>query len=253
MKKVIISGCCGAMGQAVVDILEKTDDFLTVAGFDIFDNGKCPFTVYSSIIDIPLSADVIIDFSNPAALRDLLGFAVNKRIPVVLATTGHSTEQLIEIENAAKYIPIFRSANMSLGINIIIDLVKKAAKTLGDSFDIEIVEKHHNKKVDAPSGTALMIADEIKSVLDFDANYVYDRHSERKGRDKNEIGLHSVRGGTIVGEHDVIFAGDDEVITISHSAQSKKIFARGAIKAASFIVGKKAGIYTMKDLIAENV
>ena len=192
---------------------------------------------------------MIIDFSHVSVLTPLLAYATKERIPVVLCTTGYTESQVNELKEASKQIPVFYSRNMSLGINLLIELAKKAAVILGDQFDIEIIEKHHNQKIDAPSGTALMIADAISSVEDRQMTYMYDRHSQRKKRDKNEIGMHSVRGGTIVGEHEVIFAGPHEVITLSHSAQSKEIFANGSINAAVFLAKQPAGLYDMSDLL----
>ena len=195
-------------------------------------------------------ADVIIDFSNPAVLDDMLDYAKEHSLPCIICTTGYDEEQKAKIAEASKSVPVFYSGNMSLGINLIIELAKKAASVFGEDFDVEIVEQHHNQKLDAPSGTALMIADAVASVKP-DSEYVYDRHSYRKKRDKREIGIHSVRGGNIVGEHEIIFAGTDEVLKISHSAHSKTVFAVGALNAAVFIVGKKPGMYNMSDLLAE--
>ena len=198
-------------------------------------------------------ADAVIDFSSPAALDGLLAFALERKVPLVLATTGYSDEQLAQIDEASKRIPIFRSANMSLGINVLLELVKKAAAVLGDSYDIEIVEKHHNRKVDAPSGTALMIADAAASALNFKPEYVYERHSVRQSRDKKEIGISAVRGGTIVGIHEIMFAGRDEIIEIKHTAMSREIFANGAVKAAKFLAGmSKPGMYDMSMLVENN-
>jgi 4-hydroxy-tetrahydrodipicolinate reductase len=194
---------------------------------------------------------VIIDFSNPDALESIVEYAVNNKIPLVMATTGLSSDQKSALKAASTKIPVFFSANMSLGVNLLIDLVKKAAKVLKDNFDIEIIEKHNNQKLDAPSGTALAIADAINTVFEQRQEYIFDRHSRRKKRSKNEIGIHAVRGGTIVGEHQVIFSGNDEIIEINHIAMSKKIFAEGALKAASFIHQKAPGIYGMNDLVAD--
>ena len=199
--------------------------------------------------ELDVKADVIVDFSNPAVLDSLLAYAKEKKLPCVICTTGYTEEQKEKIKEAAKEIPIFYSGNMSLGINLIIELAKKAAAVFGNNFDIEIVEQHHNQKLDAPSGTALMIADAVSEVKT-DAEYVYDRHAYRKKRDKKEIGIHSVRGGNIVGEHEIIFAGTDEILKISHSARSKSVFAVGALNAASFLKGKEPGMYDMSDLLA---
>ena len=250
MLKIINSGCNGKMGQVVQAMCAADPEVTIVAGFGTHQTAL-EYPVFTNPTNFTGDADVVIDFSSPKALDGLLSFCLERKLPVVIATTGFSPEQLAQIEDASKVIPVFRSANMSLGINLLIDLACKAAKLLEGSFDIEIVEKHHNKKLDAPSGTALAIADAISDTVDFNAEYVYDRHSVRKRRDKSEIGIHAIRGGTIVGEHDVIFAGTDEVIEIKHSAASKEVFAAGAVKAAIFMNGKPAGMYSMTDLIAE--
>jgi len=247
--KILLSGCNGKMGQVITRLAEQYDDLSIVAGYDIADSGKNPYPVYPDLSKCSIRPDVLIDFSNPAALESLLTFATSREIPVVIATTGHSQTQARMLKKSSEIIPVFHSANMSLGINLLIGLVKKAAKLLQTSFDIEIVEKHHNQKIDAPSGTALAIADAVNSVLDQKNEYVYDRHSRRKKRSRNEIGIHAIRGGTIVGEHSVIFAGNDEIIEIKHSALSKEIFATGALSAARFIIGKKPGMYDMNDLV----
>jgi 4-hydroxy-tetrahydrodipicolinate reductase len=197
-----------------------------------------------------VNADVIIDFSHPSALAPLLDMALDQKRPAIICTTGLDESQVARIRDVSKNIPVFFSANMSLGVNLMMALSKTAAKLLGQDFDIEIVEKHHNQKIDAPSGTALMLADGISGVLSQKPQYVYDRHSKRARRTKNEIGLHAIRGGTITGEHDVIFAGRDEILTISHSASSKEVFATGAVSAAVFMAGKPAGLYDMNDMIA---
>lgn len=220
-----------------------------VAGFDIRDELTSSYPVFTAPADCNVQADVAIDFSHPACLSPLLAYCKAQHLPVVVATTGLSEAQVEEIHMAAKEIPVFYTANMSLGVNLMIELAKKATEILGGQFDIEIVEKHHNQKIDAPSGTALMLADAISSSLKNPPQYVYDRHSKRAKREKNEIGIHAVRGGTIVGEHEVIFAGPDELLTISHSARSKEVFATGAINAALFLCGRPAGLYSMKDLI----
>lgn len=237
------------MGQVITRLSEQYDDLSIVAGYDITDSGKNPYPVFSDLRKCSVRPDVLIDFSNPAALESILTYATSTEIPVVIATTGHSQTQARMLKKTSEIIPVFYSANMSLGINLLIGLVKKAAKLLQTSFDIEIVEKHHNQKIDAPSGTALAIADAVNSVLDQKHEYVYDRHSRRKKRSRNEIGIHAIRGGTIVGEHSVIFAGNDEIIEIKHSALSKEIFATGALSAARFIIGKKPGMYDMNDLV----
>ncbi len=249
MINILMSGCNGRMGQVIVSLVKERDDVKIVCGVDTYDGIKNEFPVYADFENIAEKVDVIIDFSNPSALDGLLDYAVKYNVPCVLCTTGYSEEQIDAINNAAKSVAVFRSGNMSLGINLLIEISKMAAKVFGSDFDIEIVEKHHNKKIDAPSGTALMIADEISTVTDYDPEYVYDRHSVRKKRDKKEIGISSVRGGTIVGEHEVIFAGDNEVVTISHQAQSRNLFAAGALNAAVFLADKGAGNYNMSDLL----
>lgn len=246
MIKVLLTGCGGRMGKVVASQCKENPDFQVVAGVDPA-NPVCDFPVYENCSSVQEAVDVIIDFSFHAAISDVLNFAKEKKIPAVIATTGFDCEELSLIEDAEKVIPIFRSANMSLGVNLICQLAKKAAKLLPD-FDIEIIEKHHNQKVDSPSGTALMIANEIQSVLPSKVQYLHGRSGICGKRSKNEIGIHAVRGGTIVGEHDVIFAGSNEVVTISHSAQSREILANGAICAAKFIIGKNPGAYSMKDI-----
>lgn len=250
MIKLIISGCNGHMGRVVESICAADPQVSVVAGFDILGSNDRDFPVYTSPDQFSGQADAVIDFSHPSALSALLSFCKSRNIPAVLATTGYSPEQLAEIDEAAKIVPIFRSANMSLGINVVVELIKKAASIL-DGYDIEIVERHHNRKVDAPSGTALMLADAAASAVSYDAEYVYDRHSVRHPRDKQEIGISAVRGGTIVGDHEVIFAGRDEVIELHHHAASREIFANGAVKAAKFVAGKAPGLYSMAELVAE--
>lgn len=249
MINILMAGCNGRMGQVIAAAVKERDDAAIVCGVDTYDGIKNDFPVYPDFKGIAEKVDVIIDFSNPSALSGLLGYAVENNVPCVLCTTGYSNDQIADIDAAAEKIAVFRSGNMSLGINLLIEISKMAAKVFGSDFDIEIVEKHHNKKIDAPSGTALMIADEISTVMDIEPEYVYDRHSVRKKRDKKEVGISSVRGGTIVGEHDVIFAGDNEVLTISHQAQSRSLFAIGALNAAVFLADKAAGSYNMSDLL----
>ncbi len=249
MINIALFGCNGKMGQVISNLLANDTDAKISFGFDINTEKKNSYPVYDDISKIKEKADVVIDFSHPAILDSIIKYCRENKVGAVIATTGLSKEQINEIDNLSKEVAIFRSANMSLGINLLINLVKKAAAILEDKFDIEIIEKHHNQKIDAPSGTALMIADEISKTLKDEAQYVYDRHSVRKKRAKNEIGLHAVRGGTIVGEHDVIFAGNDEIIEINHKAMSKEIFAVGAIKAAKYIADKKSGMYSMAELI----
>lgn len=248
MKKIILCGANGKMGHVIRNILAADKDCEIVAGIDK-NTEAADFPVYSDFNSIKEEADVIIDFSNPALLNSLLEYSAAKKIPVVIATTGFDDDQKKQIENASTENGVFFTYNMSLGINLLATLAKKAVDVLGNDFDIEIIEKHHNQKIDAPSGTALMLADAICEEIDKPMKYEYDRHSKREKRSKNEIGMHAVRGGTIVGEHEIIFAGRDEIITLSHSARSKEIFAVGAVNAAKYMVGKGAGLYTMKDLI----
>ncbi|NJD03491.1 MAG: 4-hydroxy-tetrahydrodipicolinate reductase [Ruminiclostridium sp.] len=251
MINILMSGCNGKMGQVITRLSEQYGDLKITAGFDIFDSGRNSYPVYSNLEQCKEAIDVIIDFSNPDALENIMRFAVEKKIPIIVATTGISQNQKKLLDSASGTIPVFFSVNMSLGVNLVIDLVRKAARILESNFDIEIIEKHHNQKLDAPSGTALVIADSINSVLELKQEYVYDRHSRRKKRSKSEIGIHAVRGGTIVGEHSIIFAGNDEVIEIRHSAMSKDIFGTGALRAAKFLYRKAPGLYDMNDLIAE--
>ena len=252
MTKIIISGCSGKMGQMVAQICEDKKDVEVAAGFDITGKACGNFPVFANPKDFKGEADVIIDFSSPAALDNLLTFCTDRNIPCVFCTTGYSGEQLVHISHLSEKVPAFRSGNMSLGINLLTALVKKAAAVLGDDFDVEIVEKHHNTKVDAPSGTALMLADAAASALPHDSEYVYERQSVRQKRAHNEIGISSVRGGTIVGEHEVIFAGKDEVIELKHSAYSRSVFASGAVAAAIYLANiKQPGMYDMNDVLAD--
>ena len=236
------------MGKNVAACLENDNDAKVICGVDIAEEYSS-FPVYHSFDDVTVIPDIIIDFSNVAVLEKLLKFSTEHKIPAVLAVTGYNDEQIAAIKKASEVIPVFFTANMSLGVNLLCSLIKKAAAILSDDYDIEIIEKHHNQKLDAPSGTALMLANAVNGIFDDKYTYEYDRHSKRAKRQKNEIGIHSVRGGTIVGEHDVIFAGRDEVITLSHQATSKEVFATGAIKAAKFIYGKNAGLYDMNDIL----
>ncbi|MFT4007205.1 MAG: 4-hydroxy-tetrahydrodipicolinate reductase [Lacrimispora sp.] len=250
MIRMIMHGCNGAMGQVITGIAAKEEDITIVAGIDLNDTKQNSYPVFPSLKACTVEADVIVDFASVKAVDGLLEYSVEKKIPVVVCTTGLSEEQIKKVEETSSHVAVLRSANMSLGVNLLIKLVKEAARTLaGAGFDIEIVEKHHNRKVDAPSGTALALADSINEAMDGQYHYVCDRSQESEARDSKEIGIQSVRGGTIVGEHDVIFAGTDEVITFNHTAYSKAIFARGAVSAAKFLAGKKPGLYTMKDVI----
>ncbi len=248
MLKILLSGCCGKMGKVVADMIKNSNDSEIVAGIDVV---KCDFEfpIYNSINNFKEKADAIIDFSHPSFLSEILEYAKTTKTPLVIATTGLSSLQIDEINEVAKVVPIFFCANMSIGVNLLIELVKKCANVLGDGFDIEIIEKHHNQKIDSPSGTALMIADELSNELPYSTKYSYDRHNQRKKRQNNEIGIHSIRGGTIVGEHEIIFAGIDEIVSIKHSALSKEIFAVGAIKAAKFIKTKETGLYNMRSMV----
>ena len=249
MIRILLNGCNGKMGQTVTDVVSGTNDVVIVAGIDRTSDMFGNFPVFTSINDIVDDFDVIIDFSTADALDGVLDFAEKSNKPVVLCSTGYSDEQISKIENASKSIPIFFSSNMSMGIALLTELSVRASKFLGDGFDIEIIEKHHNQKIDAPSGTACKLADEIRNANGGKFRYEYDRHSKRAKRSPDEIGIHSVRGGTIVGEHEVIFAGNDEVISLKHTAYSKKIFAVGTINAARFLINKPAGSYGMKDIL----
>ena len=249
MTNIAICGANGKMGKNIYNCIKDREDCTVVAGVDIFTQQYADFPIVESPDKLPVKPDVIIDFSNPALLHDLLAYCLSTGTPLVIGSTGYSDEQIGQIKSAAQQIPVFFTFNMSLGVNLLVNLAKKAAEVLGDRFDVEIVEKHHNQKIDAPSGTAIMLANAVNEAFDNTKQYVYDRHSRRQKRDKNEIGMHSIRGGTIVGEHDVIFAGNDEVITLSHSAASKSVFAEGSVKAALFIKDKPAGLYDMQMLI----
>jgi 4-hydroxy-tetrahydrodipicolinate reductase len=250
MTKIIMNGCSGHMGRVISELVEADENAVIVAGVDLVTPKDATYPVYAAYADVKEEADVLIDFSTPKILTKLLTEAKKRKMPLVLCTTGYTKEQIAEITEASKEIPIVRSANMSLGVNVLIRLVQEAAKTLAaEGFDIEIVEKHHRLKKDAPSGTALAIADAINEALPKAKEYVFDRSQRSEQRPKDEIGISAVRGGTIVGDHDVIFAGTDEVITISHTAYSKAIFGKGAVVAAKFLAGQKPGMYTMKDVI----
>lgn len=252
MIKVIMHGCNGYMGQVITGLCREEEQMQIVAGIDPYDGIDNDYPVYASLKDCREEADVIIDFANAKAVDELLSYSVSRKLPIVLCTTGLSEEQLKAVEKTAAQVAILRSANMSLGINTLLDLLKKAAAVFADAgYDIEIVEKHHNRKLDAPSGTAIALADAINEEKEGRYHYVYDRSKRREKRDEKEIGISSVRGGNIVGEHDVIFAGTDEVITFRHTAYSRAVFGKGAVEAARFLVGKPAGLYDMTDVIAE--
>lgn len=251
MIKIIMHGCNGHMGKVICDIVSKDNECEIAAGIDIVES-NAPFPTFTDINDCSVPADVIIDFSTASAVPAVIKYAVERELPVIICTTGLSDETLKLIDSAGKKIPVFRSANMSIGINLICSILKKYAPVLAESgFDIEILEKHHNLKLDAPSGTALLLADSVNESMDNKYSYVYDRSGYRKQRDSLEIGISAMRGGTIVGEHTVMFAGRNEVIEFSHSAQSKEVFAVGAVKAAKFIKGKPCGKYDMQDVMAE--
>lgn len=251
MTNIILSGCGGKMGQAIVRAAEGSTSCRIVAGVDVNVDAVAPvcfFPVYAAISDFPGNADVIVDFSHHTALPALAEYAVKTKTPIVLATTGYTEQERELIDQTAQQVAVFSSGNMSIGINLLIELCRTASRTLGESFDVEIIEKHHNQKLDAPSGTALMIADALSEERE-ESEYIYDRHTVRAKRDPRQIGIHSIRGGTIVGEHEVIFAGKDEMISLTHTATSREIFANGALKAAAYLSGKRAGRYDMSDLI----
>jgi dihydrodipicolinate reductase len=250
MTKVIMHGCNGKMGQVITQIISEMPNLEIVAGIDVYMGIKNTYPVFPALKDCKIDADVIIDFSNPLLIDELLKQAITRKLPIVLCTTGLSEDQLNEVKKASEEIAILKSANMSLGVNLLLKLLKEATRTLIPAgFDIEIVEKHHKRKIDAPSGTALAMADSINEALDNEYTYKYDRSQERQARAKKEIGIQAVRGGTIVGEHEVIFAGEDEVITFEHTAYSKAIFAKGSIEAAKFLAGKPSGLYDMSQVI----
>lgn len=251
MINIIMHGCNGHMGRVITGLVEKDSEVQIVAGVDLFDDGHNTYPVFSSIAECDVKVDVIIDFASAKAEDALLDYCEENKVPVVLCTTGLSTEQLDRVREVACKSAVLKSANMSLGINTLLKLLQDATKVFASAgYDIEIVEKHHNQKVDAPSGTALALADAMKEVLPEGYYYKYDRSTERVKRDSKEIGISAVRGGTIVGIHDVIFAGEDEVIEFTHTAYSKSVFAKGAVEAAKFLAGKPAGMYDMSDVIA---
>lgn len=250
MIRVLLSGCNGRMGKMITECSKNFEDMEIVCGVDV-NTTSTGYPVYSSIDEVKEEIDVIIDFSHPSALNGILNYSKKTKTPVVICTTGLDEKQKSDIAEASNETAVFFSANMSLGVNLIAELARKATSVLGSQFDIEIVEMHHNQKLDAPSGTALMLADEISKEFKEEPKYEFDRHSKRAKRTKNEIGLHAVRGGTIVGEHEIIFAGQDEVIKISHSAMSRQIFANGSLNAARYMADKSHGMYSMKDIVAD--
>ena len=251
MLKIALSGCNGRMGRVIADIVGGREGMEIVAGFDINTAKNGAFPVFADPFEFQGNCDVIIDFSNASSTEHLLDYCEKHHIPVVICTTGHSAEQLAKIREASAKLPVFRSGNMSIGINLMTELLRKSAAVLGDKYDVEIIEKHHNQKLDAPSGTALMLADAVADALPYDAEYVYDRHERREKRPAHEIGISAIRGGTIVGEHSVLFCGRDEIIEIKHTALSREVFAVGAVDAAAFMAGcTQPGIYDMNDVIA---
>lgn len=250
MVKVILHGCSGKMGRVISALIKEESEMEIVAGVDKVLSGEYAYPVGFCLRECRVDADVVIDFSDASAVEDVLEFCAERNLPLVLCTTGLTEEQIQKIEETAQKIAILRSANMSLGISLLMKLVKDAAAVLAPAgFDIELVEKHHNQKVDAPSGTAIAFADAMNGILNQSYEYQYDRSKERRTRKKKEIGIVAVRGGTMVGEHDIIFAGEDEVLTFQHTAYSKAVFGKGAIEAAKFLVGKSAGKYDMSDVI----
>ncbi|NLJ90245.1 MAG: 4-hydroxy-tetrahydrodipicolinate reductase [Clostridiales bacterium] len=250
MTRIILRGCNGRMGQAITQLLQSDDKAQIVAGIDVAGLKKNDYPVFKTFKDCDVDADVIIDFSSPDNLEEEFTYAKENNVPIVLCTTGLSDEQNQRVKEVSKDIAVLQSANMSIGINMLLKVLKLTSKALAESgYDIEIVEKHHNQKLDAPSGTALALADVINEVLNNDYHYVYDRSTQRQKRDKKEIGMSVVRGGSIVGEHEVIFAGIDEVIEFKHTAYSRNVFAKGAISAAIFLANQKPGLYNMEDVL----
>lgn len=250
MTRIILRGCLGRMGQEITRLVNEDQEVQIVAGIAEVADNNSRYPIFSNFADCSVEADVIIDFSSPLKINEMLQYALDHKLPIVLCTTGLSDEDLDMVNETSKKVPILRSANMSLGVNTVMQLLKLAAKSLASAdFDIEIVEKHHNQKVDAPSGTALALADAMNEVLEEKYDYTFDRSQVREKRQKKEIGFSAVRGGTIVGEHEVIFAGIDEVIEIKHTAYSRAIFAKGAIQAAKFLKDKTPGMYQMGDLV----
>lgn len=250
MTKIIMLGCNGRMGQMITDMVKQDDECTIVAGIDIVDNRDNGYPVYTKLADCDVEADAIIDFTSATDFESRMDYALDKQIPIIECSTGLSEEQMDYLKKASEKVAVLKSANMSLGINLLMKLLKEAAvKLAGDGFDVEIVEKHHNQKLDAPSGTALALADSINEAMDDRYEYIYDRSQVRQKRDKKELGISAVRGGTIVGEHEVIFAGTDEVITFKHTAYSRAVFAKGSITAAKYLKGKAAGLYDMSDVL----
>lgn len=253
MTKIVVTGANGHMGRVIADIVGGREDCTIIAGIDLNTTPNGVFPIVEKPSMLPEKPDVIIDFSHPSALDGLLDYCISNHVPIVIATTGFNDEQKAKIQAASEKVAVFFSFNMSLGINLLCALAKTAARILGSEFDVEILEKHHHRKLDAPSGTALMLADAINSATDREYEYIYERHSVRQPRQPNEIGISSIRGGTIVGEHDIIFAGRDEVITLSHQAASREVFAVGAVNAGIFISDKQAGMYDMSAMIEQRI
>lgn len=250
MVRAVMHGCNGRMGQVITGLVKEDDRIEIVAGVDAYTGLNNDYPVFESIEKCDVEADVVIDFSNAAAVDALLDYCVDKKLPVILCTTGLSEEQLAKVKKVSEKTAVLKSANMSLGINLLMKLLKDAAKVLaGSGYDMEIIEKHHNQKVDAPSGTALALANSINEAMGNSYEYVYDRSQVRQKRDAKEIGISAVRGGTIVGDHEVIFAGVDEVIEFKHTAYSRAVFGKGAVEAAKFLAGKPAGMYDMSNVI----
>lgn len=249
MIKIILSGCNGKMGKVISNLVNASNELTISSGIDKNLSADCTYPVFSNILDTGVCGDVLVDFSRPDSLDNLLTYAKNKNIPLVLCTTGYSSEDLEKINSAAKEIAIFRSANMSIGINVINNILKNISAFLYKDFDIEVIEKHHNQKVDSPSGTALLLGDTIRASIDAETEYVHGRDGIKK-RQHSEIGMHSVRGGSIIGDHEVIFAGQGEVIELKHTAISREVFAVGALKACTFMYQKEKGLYDMNDVIS---
>ena len=252
MYKILMHGCCGAMGHAICRMCRDNEDFEVVAGVDkITECDEYSFPIFATPAECDVDFDVIIDFSNKSAVDAVTKFAMEKGKPIVCCTTALSDETVALLKEASAVIPVFKSANMSIGINVMVELVRQATKALYKDADIEIIEAHHHRKLDAPSGTAIMIADAAKSAIDEEVEYVYDRHSVNEARNNNQIGISSIRGGNIVGEHEIMFIGDEETVSISHSAKTRDVFARGSLTAAAFVADAKPGLYDMSDVIAK--
>lgn len=249
MTKIIISGILGKMGRNVLELAQADSEIEIVAGVDLQESEICNVPVYGSFADLAQKADAVIDFSSAANLNNVLAYCKKTGAAAILCATGYSDSDIAAIETAGRDIAVFKTANLSIGVNLLQKLVKEAAAFLGESFDVEIIEKHHNLKKDAPSGTAYMLAESVNEAFGGDKQYVYGREGMVGAREKRELGIHAVRGGTIVGEHEVMFAGEDEIITLSHSARSKRVFAAGALKAAKFMKGRPAGKYDMQNII----